>query len=61
MDFRCSGRKEMEVLVIMNKSIITLLGMVWIIGVFYLGWKTVLWTIVGIAIGMIIKQLKENV
>ena len=44
----------------MNKSIITLLGMVWIIGVFYLGWKTVLWTIVGIAIGMIIKQLKEK-
>ena len=44
----------------MNKSIITLLGMVWIIGVFYLGWKTVLWTGIGIAIGMIIKQLKEN-
>ena len=44
----------------MNKSIITLLGMVWIIGVFYLGWKTVLWTAIGIGIGWIIKLLKEN-
>ena len=44
----------------MNKSIITLLGIVWIIGLFYLGWKTVLWTGIGIAIGTIIKQLKEN-
>ena len=45
----------------MNKSIITLLGMVWVIGVFYLGWKTVLWTCIGLALGTIIKQLRENV
>ena len=44
----------------MNKSMITIMGIVWIIGLFYLGWKTVLWTGIGIGIGTIIKQVKEN-
>ena len=38
-----------------------IVSILWLIGVFFMGWKTILWTIVGIAIGMIIKQLKENV
>ena len=33
----------------------------WLIGVFFMGWKTILWTVIGLAIGLIIKQLKENV
>ena len=44
-----------------KKLIIPVLGVIWIIGLFYLGWMTVLWTVIGIAIGTIIKQLKENV
>lgn len=46
----------------MDKKVgITILGVIWLIGLFYLGWMTVLWTVIGMAIGTIIKQLKENV
>ncbi len=43
------------------KYVLPTISILWIIGVFYLGWKTILWTIIGMAIGTIIKQLKENV
>ena len=33
----------------------------WLIGLFFLGWWAVLWTFIGMAIGTIIRQLKENV
>ena len=44
-----------------KKIVIPIVSIIWIIGLFFLGWKTVLWTGIGIAIGTIIKQLKENV
>ena len=44
-----------------NKVVLPIASLIWIIGVFYLGWMTVLWTCIGVAIGIIIKQLKENV
>jgi|TARA_B100000287_G_C20434526_1_gene702962 hypothetical protein len=44
-----------------KKVIVPMMIVMWLIGVFVFGWKTVLWTIVGIAIGWIIKLLKENV
>ena len=40
---------------------IPVVSLAWCVGVFFMGWKIVLWTIVGIAIGAIIKLLKENV
>tara|TARA_R100001443_G_scaffold48891_1_gene61283 strand:- start:323 stop:475 length:153 start_codon:yes stop_codon:yes gene_type:complete len=45
----------------LRKVVMPIVSILWLIGVFFMGWKTILWTIVGIAIGMIIKQLKENV
>ena len=44
-----------------RKVMVPMMIVMWLIGVFWFGWKTVLWTIVGIAIGWIIKLLKENV
>ena len=43
------------------RYVLPLLSVVWLVGVFCLGWKTILWTVIGIAIGLIVKQLKENV
>ena len=40
---------------------IPLLSLGWVIGVFFMGWKTILWTAIGVAIGLIVKQLRENV
>ena len=40
---------------------IPLVSLAWCICVFFLGWKTILWSIIGLAIGTIIKKLKENV
>ena len=45
----------------LKKVVLPIVSLVWVIGVFFLGWKTILWTIVGLAIGGIAKQLKENV
>ena len=45
----------------MLKKIIPILSIGWFIGLFFLGWWAVLWTCIGMAIGVIIKQLKENV
>jgi len=42
------------------KYIIPALSVVWLVGVFFMGWKTILWTCIGIALGLIIQQLKEN-
>ncbi len=44
-----------------KRKIMQSIAAVWLIGMFFMGWKTVLWTCIGIAIGTIIKQLKENV
>ena len=43
------------------KVIVPLVSIVWIVLLCLYGWWVLLWTIVGIAIGLIIKQLKENV
>ena len=45
----------------LNKVVMPIVSILWLIGVFFMGWKTILWTCIGLAIGMIIKQLKENV
>ena len=47
--------------ILLRKYVIPTISIGWFIGVFFMGWKTILWTIIGIAIGTIIKQLKENV
>ena len=46
---------------IILKYVLPIVSLLWLIGVFFLGWQTILWTIIGLAIGLIIKQLKENV
>ena len=45
----------------LNKVVLPIVCVLWLLGVFFLGWKTVLWTVIGFAIGLIVKQLKENV
>jgi hypothetical protein len=45
----------------LSKVVMPIVCVLWLIGVFFLGWKTILWTVVGMAIGLIVKQLKENV
>ena len=44
-----------------KKIVLPIIAIVWLVGVFFLGWKTILWTVVGLAIGLIVKQLRENV
>ena len=43
------------------RIVLPIASLIWIVGVFFMGWKTILWTCIGIAIGLIVKQLKENV
>jgi len=43
-----------------TKKILPIVCLLWFVGVFFLGWKTVLWTVIGLAIGGIVKTLKEN-
>ena len=45
----------------LRNVIMPTLSLAWFIGIFFLGWWAILWTFIGIAIGLIIKQLKENV
>ena len=50
----------------MNKEtilnyVLPIISIGWFIGLFFLGWWAVLWTFIGMAIGTIIRQLKENV
>jgi len=45
----------------LKKVVLPIVSLVWVIGVFFLGWKAILWTVIGLAIGTIAKQLKENV
>ena len=45
----------------LKQVVLPIVIILWLIGVAYLGWKTVLWTCIGFAIGGIVKQLKENV
>ncbi len=45
----------------LKKYVVPTLAVGWFIGMFFMGWKTILWTCIGIAIGTIVKQLKENV
>ena len=40
---------------------IPLVSIGWIVMLCVYGWWVLLWTVVGVAIGFIIKQLKENV
>ena len=42
------------------KKIIPIVCLLWCIGVFFLGWKAILWTVIGVALGGIVKTLKEN-
>ena len=45
----------------LNNVVIPVVCVLWLAGVFFRGWKTILWSVVGLAIGGIVKQLKENV
>ena len=45
----------------LKKVVLPIVSFIWLGCVFFLGWMTILWTFIGFAIGMIIKQLKENV
>ena len=45
----------------LNKVVMPVVSVIWLMGVFFLGWKTILWTVIGLAIGGIVKTLKENV
>tara|TARA_R100001082_G_C4244274_1_gene108717 strand:+ start:302 stop:454 length:153 start_codon:yes stop_codon:yes gene_type:complete len=45
----------------LSKKVLPIIAIGWVIGIFFMGWKTILWTCIGLAIGLIIKQLKENV
>ena len=41
------------------KYVLPVVCIVWCIGLFFMGWKTILWTCIGVAIGIIIKQLNN--
>ena len=43
------------------RVVLPIVSIVWLVSLFFLGWKTILWTVIGGAIATIIKQLKENV
>ena len=45
----------------LKKISVPILSIVWLILLCTYGWWVLLWSIVGMAIGVIIKQLKENV
>ena len=45
---------------ILIKIVLPILVIGWFVGLFFLGWKTILWTCIGMAIGGIVKTLKEN-
>ena len=60
--FNFKSKRGMES---MNKEtlirvVLPILAVGWMIGIFFMGWKTILWTGIGIAIGLIIKYVKEN-
>ena len=44
----------------LKKYILPTASVIWVIGVFFLGWKAILWTCIGVAIGLIVKTLREN-
>ena len=46
---------------LIKRVLVPIIGIGWIIMLCAYGWWVVLWTVVGMAIGLIIKQLKENV
>ena len=46
---------------IILKYVLPIVSLLWLIGVFFLGWQTILWTCIGAAIGLIVQQLRENV
>ena len=45
----------------LKKVIVPIVAVGWLVMLFTYGWWVLLWTCIGLAIGMIIKQLKENV
>ena len=44
----------------LKKYILPTASVIWVIGVFFLGWKAILWTCIGVAIGTLINKLKEE-
>ncbi len=44
----------------LKKYILPIASVIWCIGVLFLGWKAVLWTCIGLAIGTLINKLKEE-
>ena len=44
----------------LKKYILPTASVIWVIGVFFLGWKAILWTCIGVAIGTLITKLKEE-
>ena len=43
------------------KVVLPMVCLAWCVGLFFMGWQTILYTCIGVAIGVIIKQLKENI
>ena len=43
------------------RIVIPIVSIAWCVGLFFMTWQTILYTSIGIALGVIIKQLKENV
>ena len=35
-------------------------ALVWFVGIFFLGWKAILWTFIGAIIGILINKIKEE-
>ena len=44
----------------LKKYILPIASVIWCIGVLFLGWKAILWTCIGVAIGTLINKLKEE-
>ena len=43
-----------------TKIVLPIVLILWFVGLFLLGWKTILWTGIGMALGLIVRQLREN-
>ena len=43
------------------KYVLPIVCILWCIGLFFMGWQTILYTCIGVSIGIIIRKLKENV
>ena len=43
-----------------NNILIPTLIIVWLVGLFFMGWQTILWSALAVLIGLIAKSVSEN-